>query len=573
MKIIVAESAGFCWGVRRAMEQTLKLADNEKNREIHTLGPLIHNNQVVEFLSSRGVREAASTDEIQRGIAIIRAHGTTPETLATLKKQGIKVKNATCPRVGKVQALIKGHLSKGYQIIIIGDTGHAEVSSLMGYANGSAFLIKNPEQAKQIINLKKAIVVSQTTFDRKIFDEIVSVLRENIANLKVFCTICDSTAKRQEEVKKLAEKVDCMIIVGGHHSANTTRLAEISRRHCRNVYHIETADELDKISLHSFHTIGVSAGASTPNWIINSVVQALHFKNRETSFAFRVFGWLFYCGLFRAFAAFFLCTGIQNTFLLPADWKFPLISFLYLFSVTNLNGIVSGNALIFSDPPRFQFIRSRRRLLETVSAISIMMLLGIGFTLSLSAFYLLLLSVLLGILYRIRIGIGGKPFRIFDIPGSKNILHGMAWSIVIAVIPIVESGMTPFLMPLLLGAGIVFLIVFSGTVMFDFKDYQGDQFAGKETLPILLGRQRAARMVFFVILSLSLLLTLFAFFTAGIFASLVIIITSQTTLSVFAYYSKRKTIPSDGRFELIVDGLAFIPWLVTLFPALLSISR
>ncbi|MCK5879406.1 MAG: 4-hydroxy-3-methylbut-2-enyl diphosphate reductase, partial [Holophagae bacterium] len=134
MKIIVAESAGFCWGVRRAMEKTLELTESEKADKIYTLGPLIHNKQVVDFLSSRGVHETESMNDIQNGTVIIRAHGTTPEILDDLKKRGITVANATCPRVGKVQALIKGHLAKGYSIIIIGDTGHAEVNSLMGYA-------------------------------------------------------------------------------------------------------------------------------------------------------------------------------------------------------------------------------------------------------------------------------------------------------------------------------------------------------------------------------------------------------------------------------------------------------
>ncbi|NOY24033.1 MAG: 4-hydroxy-3-methylbut-2-enyl diphosphate reductase [Acidobacteria bacterium] len=569
MKIIVAESAGFCWGVRRAMEKTLELADNEKDHDIHTLGPLIHNHQVVDFLSSRGVRETGSIDNIQDGTVIIRAHGTTPEILEDLRKRGIKVKNATCPRVGKVQALIKGHFARGFDVIIIGDTGHAEVISLMGYSRETAHLVRTPAEAEKLSDYEKAIVVSQTTFDRKVFDEIVTVLQEKVKELKVFCTICDSTEKRQEEVKKLALKVDCMIIVGGHHSANTTRLAEISRRLCQHVYHIETAADLKDIDVRPYHTIGVSAGASTPNWIINSVVQALRFKDKEKTLRFRLFGWFFYCGIFRALAAFVLCMGIQNTFSLSQSWKFPLISFFYLFSVTNLNGIVSGKTLLFNDPTRFHFLQSRRRYLGFLSTASVFAVLVLGLTLSLSGFALLLLSVLLGILYRIRIGIAGKPFRIFDIPGSKNLLHGLAWSIVIAAIPLSAHGIqSP--VPLILGPGLVFLIVFTGTVLFDFKDYQGDRFAGKETLPILLGREKAARIVFWSTLVLALFLSGLALSTGKTQPGFVLPFTLIYSLFVFTHYSNKRTIPSDGHFELIVDGIALAPLLISLTLSIIS---
>ncbi len=563
MKIIVAESAGFCWGVRRAMEKTLELSEKERDNSILTLGPLIHNKQAVNFLSSRGVKEAQLNDNLQDGTVIIRAHGTTPEMLDDLKKRGVRVLNTTCPRVGKVQALIKGHLAKGYTIIIVGDIGHAEVKSLMGYAQGNASLIQTSDQAGKLPDFDKAIVVSQTTFDQKTFDDIANVLREKVKDLKVFCTICDSTAKRQEEAKELASKVDCMIIVGGHHSANTTRLAEISRRFCDNVYHIETDAELTDIDVHSFRTIGVSAGASTPNWVINSVVQALRFKDRENAIAFRVFGWMFYCGIFRSLAALFLCAGIQITFSLPQSWKFPLIAFLYLFSVTNLNGIVSGDTLIFSDPTRFHFIRSRQRYLSILSIFSIFALLGLGLTLSLLGLGLLLLAVILGILYRIRIGIGRRPFRIFDIPGSKNLLHGLAWSIVIAAIPILAHHIhSP--VSLILGPGLVFLIVFSGTVLFDFKDYQGDRFAGKETLPILLGRHRAAQIVLWSMVTFALFLCGLAFTSGRIEPAIVLTVTSIYSLIVFIHYSSKGTIPSDGQFEIVVDGIALAPLLVSL---------
>ncbi len=564
MKIIVAESAGFCWGVRRAMEKTLHLAGSPENRRLYTLGPLIHNTQVMEFLSSKGIKEINSPDESQEGTVIIRAHGTTPEILNELKNNGVRIANATCPRVGKVQALIKGHLAKGYEIIIIGDLDHAEVRSLMGYAKNTAHLVQTPEQAMKLASFKNAIVVSQTTFDQKNFDEIVKQLRKKIEKLKVFCTICDSTAKRQEEVKTLASKADCMIIVGGHHSANTTRLAEISKRHCKHVYHIETATDLENIDISPYQIIGVSAGASTPNWIINSVVQALRFKDREKSISFRIFGWLFYGGIFRSIAAFLLCLGILNTFKLPFSWKFPLISFCYLFSITNLNGIVSGNALLFSDPSRYHFLQTKQKTLIVFSIISICSLLVLGASLSFFGFAMLIFAVLLGILYRIRIGIAGKPFRIFDIPGSKNLLHGLAWSIIIAIIPLIENGARSWNL-MLTAAGLVFLIVFTGTVLFDFKDYQGDQFAGKETLPILLGRQRAARIVFRGIVILSILLTVLAYYTNLRQPAFVLALSSVYTILIFIHYSNKRAIPSDGQFEFVVDGAALAPWVISLF--------
>jgi 4-hydroxy-3-methylbut-2-enyl diphosphate reductase len=276
--IIVAQTAGFCFGVRIAVDMAKQAG--ERLGHAYTNGPIIHNKQVVNYLKSIGVEEMQDYSQLKPGdTIIIRSHGVPPKTERMLKELNINVLDATCPFVKKVHDKVKQLVEEGYFVVIIGEEGHPEVIGTLGHleeVGGKGVVVENFEDlVKKVPKRNKIGVVAQTTQSEDFFREAVGYLAENTEELKVFNTICDATSVRQEEVKKIAPKVDVMIIIGGKHSGNTQRLYQISKALNPNTYHIETADELQEQWFENKENIGVSAGASTPDWIIQEVVNKI----------------------------------------------------------------------------------------------------------------------------------------------------------------------------------------------------------------------------------------------------------------------------------------------------------
>jgi 4-hydroxy-3-methylbut-2-enyl diphosphate reductase len=276
--IIVAQTAGFCFGVRIAVDMAKQAG--EKLGHAYTNGPIIHNKQVVNYLKSIGVEEMQDYSQLKPGdTVIIRSHGVPPKTERMLKELNINVLDATCPFVKKVHDKVKQLVEEGYFVVIIGEEGHPEVIGTLGHleeVGGKGVVVENFEDlVKKVPKRNRIGVVAQTTQSEDFFREAVGYLAENTEELKVFNTICDATSVRQEEVKKIAPEVDVMIIIGGKHSGNTQRLYQISKALNPNTYHIETADELQNQWFENKENIGVSAGASTPDWIIQEVVNKI----------------------------------------------------------------------------------------------------------------------------------------------------------------------------------------------------------------------------------------------------------------------------------------------------------
>jgi 4-hydroxy-3-methylbut-2-enyl diphosphate reductase len=271
LKIIVASEAGYCYGVERALKMVKKALEDGKV-PIYTLGPLIHNPQVVSDLSKKGVTPVSSLDEVEKGYVVIRSHGVPPEVLEKARLKGIKIIDATCPFVKKAQEKASLLSSEGYLVVIIGEKRHPEVIGLLGYAGGNSLVLENPEDIPfEILKREKIGVVVQTTQSEERLFDIINKLIPFSGELRVFNTICNATQKRQEAARKLAREVDVMIIVGGKNSANTTRLYQISRRINPRSFHIETAEEIRKEWFDKSKTVGLTAGASTPRYLLNEV--------------------------------------------------------------------------------------------------------------------------------------------------------------------------------------------------------------------------------------------------------------------------------------------------------------
>jgi len=274
MKVILAENAGFCFGVKRAMKLAFESARNS-DLPIYSLGPLIHNPQQVEILSQKGVHEISDLESLKSDdVLIIRSHGTTPSILDFAKAKGLKIVDATCPFVVNAQKLAQELNSEGYQVIIVGEGDHPEVVGIMGFAKNKAWVIDKASTIQNLSKKNRIGVVAQTTQSFENFREVVSALLEKCDELKVFNTICHATAQRQESAIKLAKRVDLMIVIGGHNSANTNRLTSLCKQYV-TTYHIETANEIDQSWFDGIKIVGVTAGASTPEWIVDDVIEKL----------------------------------------------------------------------------------------------------------------------------------------------------------------------------------------------------------------------------------------------------------------------------------------------------------
>jgi len=270
MKVYIAEHAGFCFGVKRALDIATKLI-GETN--VYTLGPLIHNPQVIGDLEKNGIRCLEYLSEIHGGKVIIRAHGVPPQIVQEAKQKGLEVIDATCPYVKKVHDITKKLHDQGYQVIIFGEKEHPEVIGVKGNSE-NAIVIENLEEIMMMKNYEKIGLVSQTTQSSQKYKSISEELKKHTKELKVYNTICDATEKRQQSAVELSKKVDMMIVLGGLNSGNTRRLAELCNKETTTI-HVEKFSDIEKKTLASKKTVGVTAGASTPDYLIKELIREL----------------------------------------------------------------------------------------------------------------------------------------------------------------------------------------------------------------------------------------------------------------------------------------------------------
>ena len=285
MEIILAKSAGFCFGVQRAVDMAYEQAGH---REVYTFGPIIHNEEVIEDLKSKGVDIIEDLDELEGKsdcTVVIRSHGVEKKVYDDLNSRGIHVVDATCPFVKKIHNIVKKDSEAGRVIIIVGDPNHQEVKGIVGWCSGEVHVVDSEEGIISLIDAlsdenHEISVVSQTTFNLNKFNNIVDIIRNKLYNVNVYETICNATAVRQKEAKEIASRVDAMIVIGGRNSSNTQKLYDISKKECENTYYIQTLVDLDLTTFESVSRVGITAGASTPNYIIKEV----HSSMAELSF-------------------------------------------------------------------------------------------------------------------------------------------------------------------------------------------------------------------------------------------------------------------------------------------------
>ncbi|MDR0330622.1 MAG: 4-hydroxy-3-methylbut-2-enyl diphosphate reductase [Chitinispirillales bacterium] len=509
MKIIVAQTAGFCMGVERVVDRAIELS-NDKASATWTLGPLIHNRQTIEMLRRRGVNALdENSPPPASSTLLIRAHGVPPDVVERYKSAGYGIVDGTCPKVKAVHNVIERHRRLGYNIVIAGDEGHAEVIGLMGYAGGGGYLIQTPHDVDNLPRFDKVCLVSQTTFDRTLFDAIAERVKARGGDVVVKKTICSATDERQEETGRIARSVDALIVVGGRNSANTQRLVKIARECGTHTQAVETEEEIEWDPLAKCKTVGVTAGASTPNWMIKRVCDHLQFLSRtkeknSMGALMRLFDIMANLNLFvstGAVAVYYVSCAMQE---IPVSAAGGAIALLYFISVYLWNSLTSLENTLHLDISKYRFYNKYPRPLLFLSGASIIAVLITAFLINKPTFYLMLFAALAGSAYHIPI-VPKKLRKLFpykslkDIPSSRDLFVALAWATILTFLPQTIRGALAFT-PATLGAfAVIFIMGFLRSLIFDLRDIEGDRIMGRETLITIIGGKSARRALFVVV--------------------------------------------------------------------------
>ncbi|OGG04491.1 MAG: 4-hydroxy-3-methylbut-2-enyl diphosphate reductase [Candidatus Glassbacteria bacterium RIFCSPLOWO2_12_FULL_58_11] len=570
MKVILAQSAGFCKGVRRAMAKVLEQS-GQAERPVYTDGPLIHNPQTIDILSRRGVKMLSEQDQPASGDTVfIRTHGVTPERRQEIMELGVQVCDATCPDVAKIQGLIRMHRRSGYLVVIVGDKNHAEVIGLAGYAGESGRVVGRAEEVSGLQDAEKICVVAQSTLDRSVYDQVAEAVKARFREVKVLDTICPSTYRRQDELRELSRSVDAVVVVGGKNSANTRHLVEISQGCGTPTFHVETAVEIDEMQLKSFHTVAVTAGASTPNWILMQVVDRLKMIDPQGTPA--VFRWLKMIGrfvitsnLYIAVGAALLCHANSRLIGISLDWISYSIAFFYILSA-HLTSRFTAEGLL-------ELKKSRRGLVFDMEAKFFVWLAGFSASAALILaglegpvpFSIMLALIALGLLYRIdipqlRLPFLGKKSVLHLIPASKDLFMGLGWSFVTVIFPCLLENYSFSSPALYLTFVSTFLLVIIRSLFFDIRDIQGDLILGRETLPTIIGTRGTKVLVLSLTIAYGLLMSAGSAFgwLSGL-GYLMLALSAYICLYILLYHKKiiRREIPVEvtGDTQFILAGV------------------
>ena len=556
-------------GVRRAVDMVLDASNTAKGKSLFTYGPLIHNPQVLNMLEEKKISKLDQIPEKGSGVVLIRAHGVPPEDEKALKNAGFSVVDATCPRVVKVQRIIYKYAKKGYATIIIGDGKHPEVVGLLGYTENRGYTVTRIEQLEELPRFENAVIVAQTTQNTAFYEKIKSWCKINAPHYKIFDTICGSTQKRQMEIRRLADENDAVVVVGGKQSGNTKRLAQIASGTGKPAVHIEDVSEIEYDKFSSARSIAITAGASTPNWIINDTYTRIE-KNLQKqypgkAFFFMLRDFLLQSNIMSAAGAGFLTYACSLMLGFDRNLRHALIALLYVLSMQILNNLFLIKSDKYNNPQRALFYKNNKKILWITASLSGITGLYLSLSTGMLSFIVLLVMSFLGLSYNLRftplITGEGKITRIKDIPGSKTILITIAWGIVTSLLPAVSNKAAP------LSAVFVFCfaagLVFARTAFFDILAIQGDRITGKETLPILIGEKQSFNIIQYVLM-FDIAIVILAFFMDVLISKTLIFVVIPVVMLLLIRFFRNNTTVSDSYSEFSIESLflaaGFLGW-------------
>ncbi|MGN1058672.1 MAG: 4-hydroxy-3-methylbut-2-enyl diphosphate reductase, partial [Candidatus Avelusimicrobium sp.] len=468
--VTVAKSAGFCPGVKRAIDKVLELEAAGK-KPVYTIGPLIHNKQVTDMLAAKQITaiEAPQDAADKSGVLVIRAHGITPEFQKDVETHGMEVVDATCPLVKHAQNIIAKFAAQGYHTVIVGDGGHAEVIGLLGYAKGNGTVVAGAEEAAKLPHFDKVNVVSQTTQKESDFYAAAEEIKKHADECQISNTICQPTKDRQKETVELAKQADLVIVVGGKHSANTARLALLCQGLCPRVQHVETEDELETEQVLRAKKIFITAGASTPNWVIDRVaarVRELRKTGSKTVLRVLQKGWHFLVknAFYTASAAAALACVCMRLEGVHTDWRLITFAWLFVFAGTAFNRSTEAS------------YAKNKTFLRTASFICAAGALGISAWLGAKTLALCAVLLAAGFFYPFRHVITAQ---LPPLPGTKDFATALGWAFACAFLPAYHYGLLSRKAAYL---AIVYtmLLVFMRTVTLGFSSANKDMIIGRE---------------------------------------------------------------------------------------------
>lgn len=507
MKIEMAANSGFCMGVRNAI---LKIVDelNSSDEKIYVYGPLIHNPQTVEVLKNRGLITINSLNEIKNKQIAIRTHGIPVDENRVIRNEASRTINLTCSRVARVQSYIKKYSSNGYFTIIIGDRDHAEVIGLKSYASAGVHVVSEPDDIMTLPEAEKYLVVSQTTHERNQFDQIVSLIRDKHLNVEVIDTICDSTRLRQDDVREgIARGIDTLVVVGGKNSANTTRLAKIGIDNGVKTFHIETDEELIADEFKNSKYVLVTAGASTPGWIINNVLEKLYIINNANSNPVikavkKYFEFFVRSNIISSIASFLMVLIAQKYAGIEQNYTYGIIAALFIYVMYTVNNYLDREFLIKSNSYKYKIYEKSGLFMLIAAIISFIISIYLSFNISTTLMYLFLVPYLLGIFYStpyFKIFIKALGSEVIKKIYNTKIVTGFGWLVVLILLPFFDHGVG--LITYISIGSIFFTFVFLRQFIIDMVAFQGDLILGRDTLATSLGLKFAVYIAYAISLS------------------------------------------------------------------------
>ncbi len=583
MNIEIGRYAGFCRGVKHAVDKAFACA-REVEGPIFTDGELIHNPQTLELLEQHGVHVLATDDglePVRDRVVIVRAHGVPPQRLAALRAASREVRNLTCRDVAKVQGLVRIASRRGRAVIIFGKSEHPEVRGILGHAE-RGFTVLSPDDVDALPELDRVLVVAQTTMNTRAYAAVCDRVRARFADVEVADTICPATEQRQNEVRELAGRNDCVLVIGGGNSSNTRRLYEIASE-ATSAHLISDASEVAALPLAGVRRLAVTAGASTPDWLIHEVVEEVRRveQSRWTRLLRAALLLPLHSKLFVAAGAFLLSFAVADNIGVPFSPAVAVLASLYLLSMSLMNAYTARATLRLENARRFHFLVSRRHLLAALFAVSTAGVLAIAISLGNGILWLTLASLVLGVAYNLSYlpiaGDGGQLGFVSKrtLLALKSVVISVAVTLLLNGLPLLESN--PQLWPTLSGASrvlsglgvyfslyFVFMVMFTQQALFELKTAQTDRIAGVSSLLHLLRPGQltlllyALPTVLLVIMAAGLATGIYPLEKARYFAAV------AYTYLVLRLARNRRLLSNDVAFELVVDSNLYVAGLIAL---------
>ena len=577
MNVDIGKFAGFCDGVKYAVENTFSQA--AKNNDIYIDGHLIHNPQTLDMLENIGVKTYEDEEDmsvLNGKTVIVRAHGISPKRREALSSHAKKIVNLTCKYVAKIQGLVKKHSLLGYRIIVIGNPNHPEIIGVCGYADDVYVVYKDEDLNKLPNDSKKTLIVAQTTLQKATFDKFVSKIKEKYTNTEIIIknTICAATEQRQNEVLEIAKRNDVVLVIGGSESSNTRNLYNIASS-IKPAFYVEYKEDLDNIDLSKYKNVGIMAGASTPDWLIEDIAQTIKDKYSTPIYKFlsKIFDFLNYGYIFFSIGAFLMSYAIYDILSQPFQYKIGIIIAAYYLYMSLGNGY-SNYTIRISDKRRYLFYQKNRLFFLPLIAVSALSMFYFAYKTDIGILMLTILSSLLGIGYNISFENTSRfknsiffklfkkliPFKAIVISVAVTVL--LNGSILITHREILKEKLFLYIF----SVSIVFLFMFIRQALIEIKFSQSDKIAGAVTLTTYIDSNKLAVITGIIPLILTLIMTVgiiigkfpleldkLKYFIPIIYSSIISFVVM-----------KKKIITSRHLFSILIDSPLYILFLAAL---------